>query len=327
MPAPITVQYVVLRMLKYFGIQQLAPVTQPSNVESIQPGDLDDVITCLNGAMQELYDVAPTELREQPRGALLAAPLGVTLIATYGSATISAFGAYTAAMAGCTIRLAGDTQDNEIVSATQLARPFIGTGGSISATVYFDCINLGNDVDHVLPVIELPNQAPLYAARDRMDFIKWLGVPLVTDPSGWAYQFPFYFYYQKQIARPRAWFCESYLDPAQSQEQKRIRVGPMPDQVYPLSYRVAIRPPHYSTGDIYASGDTTYADPNTLIPVPNSWVESVLLPYALQRMTSLPAFRNEAAKAGIAQQYKTAEGILQKASVTSGAQRTISYVG
>lgn len=327
MSAP-TVQYVVMRMLKYLGIQQLAPVTQPSNLESVQPGDLDDVITALNAAMQEVYNVAPTEMREQPRGAVLSSPLRVTLNATSSNTVISGFGAYTAAMAGCTIRLDGDSQDNEIVSATKLARVFIGTTGGVGATVYFDCINLASDVDHVLPIVELPNQAPLYAARDRMDFLKWLGVPLVTDPAGWAYQFPFYFYYQKQIARPRAWFTDSFLDITQPQQQKRLKVGPMPDAVYSLAYRVAILPPRYSINDIYVQGDAPdYADPGTVVPVPNSWVESVLVPYAMRKLTRLPAFRNESVKAGISEDFKIAEGILQKASNTSGAQKTIFYVG
>jgi len=131
-----------MRMLKYFGIQQLGPVTQPSNLEQVQPGDLDDLITELNAAMQELFDNAPSELMEQPRGALLLAPLAVTLTATQGSTVISGFTAFTAAMPGCTIRLAGDTQDNEIVSATELASPFAATGGPITATVFFDCVNL-----------------------------------------------------------------------------------------------------------------------------------------------------------------------------------------
>ena len=315
-----------MRMLKYIGVRQLAPEAAGSQLESVQPGDLDGVATAITGAMQEVFDAAPDEMREQRIGSVLYAPAGGTVSATQFSTAISNFTGYQSYMPGCTVRLAGDAQDNELVSQTALERPYMGTTGNVGITIYHDCLTLDPGVDHVSTPVELPNQAPLYAANDRLDFMRWVGVPLITDEAGNAMDFPFYHYYQRTVSRPRAWFAEGWYDPAQTQYVKRIRFGPMPDTNYPVAYRVALCPPRYSSEDIVAPGDDTCADPGTVIPVSNAWVETILLPVALQRFTAHPAFKNESAKAEIARQYKQALAILTGASITKNPSRVIRYV-
>lgn len=335
--ANITVQDVAMRMLKYIGVRQLAPEAAGSQLESVQPGDLDDVATAITGAMQEVFDAAPDEMRERRVGGVLHAPVsGTVSVAQFGT-TITNFAGAQGYMPGCTVRLAGDPQDNElgpqsldgsgnpIAGRYSLERPYMGTGGdNVAISVYHDCLTLDPGVDHVNTPVELPNQAPLYAANDRLDFMRWLGVPLITDAAGNAIGFPFYYYYQRTVSRPRAWFAEGWYDPAQAQYVKRIRFGPMPDTNYPVAYRVAMCPPRYTSADIDNGDHAT--DPGTVIPVSNSWVETILLPVALQRFTAHPAFRNESAKAEIGRQYKQALAILTGASISKNAPRVVRYV-
>lgn len=324
--AYITVKQVAMQLLKYIGIRQLAPEDQSSQLESVQPGDLDEVASAITGAMQEVFFSAPEEIREQRSGSALRAPLNTTATATQYSTTISALSGYASWMNGCTIRLAGDDQDNELVNATTLATPYMGaTGTGIQATIYNDCINLDPTVDHVKGPVELPNQAPLYPANDRLNFLQWLGVPLITDTSGRAYGSPFFYFYKRTVSRPRAWFCEGYYDSAQGFYQKRLRIGPMPDTTYPVAYRVALSPPRYSAADIDNGDHTT--DPGTLIPVPNSWVESILIPVAKQRFTCHPAFKNESAKQEIARQYKAALDIIRESTAVPLQPNRIHYIG
>jgi hypothetical protein len=300
---------------------------------------MDDVATAITGAMQEVFDAAPDEMRERRVGSVLHAPASGTVSAAQFSTTITNFSAAQSYMQGCTVRLAGDPQDNElgpqaldgsgnpIAGQYSLERPYMGTSGnSVAISIFHDCLTLDPAVDHVNTPVELPNQAPLYAANDQLDFMRWLGVPLITDEAGNAIGFPFYYYYQRTVSRPRAWFAEGWYDPAQAQYVKRIRFGPMPDTNYPVAYRVAMCPPRYSSADIAAPGDSTYADPGTVIPVSNSWVESILLPVALQRFTAHPAFKNESAKAEIGRQYKQALAMLTGASVSKNASRVIRYI-
>lgn len=338
--ANITVQDVAMRMLKYIGVRKLDAEPAGSQLESVQPGDLDDVATAITGAMQEVFDAAPDEMRERRVGSVLHAPAsGTVSVAQFGT-TITNFAGAQSYMPGCTLRLAGDPQDNElgpqavdgdgnpIEGQYSLERPYMGPGGdNIAASIYHDSLTLDPGVDHVNTPVELPNQAPLYAANDRLDFMRWLGVPLVTDAAGNAMGFPFYYYYQRTVSRPRAWFAEGWYDPSQAQYVKRIRFGPMPDTNYPVAYRVAMCPPRYSKSDIAVDFEGgNYADPQTLIPVSNSWVETILLPVALQRFTAHPAFKNESAKAEIGRQYKQALAILTGASVSKNAPRLVRYI-
>ena len=320
----VTVQYIALRMLKYIGIRQLAPEATNSQLESVQPGDLDDVITAINGAMQEVFSAAPDEMREQRLGDVVRGPFQTTLNATQYSRTISAVAGYQSYHQGCTIRLAGDQQDNELVNATTLARAFMGPSGTgISATIFGDCITLDPSVDSMNDPVELPNQAPLYKANDRLDFLRWQGVPLVADAGGFSNSIPFFFFYQKTIARPRCWFGESWFDPTTG-PVKRIRLGPLPDTFYPVAYRVALNPPTYVSTDIDNGDHTT--DPNKIIPVTNKWVESLLLPAALQRFTAHPAFKNESAKKEIERQYAMALKILSDSTVSPNSPASIRYI-
>lgn len=53
-------------------------------------------------------------------------------------------------------------------------------------------------------------------------------------------------------------------------------------------------------------------DPETNIPAPNDFIESVIIPYAAQRFKSSPFFRNDSATAEISRQFATAERIIKE---------------
>jgi hypothetical protein len=328
MASNVTLQNACLRALKFIGCRQFAPEPTGSQLESVQPTDLDDLLLAANGAMQECYAAAPDEIRQQYAGSTLFAPTNQTCTATQYSATISGLTGYQPYMNYCTIRIGGDTQDNMLVNATTLVRPYQGnTAPNIPVTIFSDCLTLPSTVDQVKEPVELPNQWPLIKANSYIDFLRWAGVPLVTDEAGQAYGFPFYYFYQKTVSRPRAYWCDTWYNPTTAQQVKMLRVAPLPDQTYPLAYRVAMNPPFYQGTDIcedFATGN--YTDPGTLIPVSNAWVASIFMPYFLQRWTSHPAFKNESAKAEIMRQFKQAEAIVTAATVVKNPNPRIRYV-
>lgn len=326
--AGVTIQEICLRLLKYIGVRQLAPEPVNSQLESIQPGDLDDLLACINGAMQEVFEAAPDEMRQQGAGAVINAPASGTCSVIQFGFTISAFVGYLPYMNFCTCRLAGDTQDNRLINATTLERPFMGaTGANVGITVYHDFLTLPTNVDQVKDPVELPNQWGLIKANDYINYLRFCGVPLVVDDAGHAINYPFFYFYQKTVARPMAYFPDTYFEPLQNQQVKGIRLGPLPDQTYPLAFRVALNPPVFHETDIAVDcGAGNYTDPGTLIPVSNSWVASIFLPYALQRWTAHPAFKNEAAKAEIMRQFKQAEGIVTGTTASKNPNPRIRYV-
>ena len=307
---PMTVRQMGLRLLHFIGVTQLAAQSSPeSDLENLQPSDLGEVCTAINGGMQELWDLAPSEMRERRMGGVLHGPTQVTLAVTQYSTAISALTTWAAWMAGCTIRISGEDQDNEISNSTTLASPYMGTSGTVQATVYGDCIQLDGTIGKVVTPVEIPNLIPLTPATSRADFYKYIGAPGVTTTAGSAMP---YFGFRRIVQRPIAWFVEGYHDPALPYLPRRLRVGPLPDSTYAISYRVSINPPLYSAADIDNGDHTT--DPGTTFPIPNQWVESILLPFALIRYTASPSFKNDAKVQEIGRQYQLAKGILQNAT-------------
>lgn len=249
-----TCQKLALRLLPYIGITSLSPQPIGSELESVLPSDLEDVAWSLSAAMQEIFDTAPTEDSEVPQAYLLRGPTNVTVTATEGSQTVVIAG-YAAWMLGCTIRITGDTQDNEILSSTTLAQPFLGTtGAGIPTTVYNDAIVIDDTVKNVIAPYELPNQWPIYAATSFMDWLRFATSPLVTDTLGNAVGFPFPYYYQKTVSRPRAAYVQGFYNaPGVGYVPRRIRIGPMPDTEYTFKFKASLNPPRYSALDITTS--------------------------------------------------------------------------
>jgi hypothetical protein len=397
----VTVQQIAMRMLRYIGVTQLTPQTPGSELESLGPGDLEDVAMAITAAVQEIAAQGPSEVREAPGYAVLHAPTSISLNVTTGSATVSAVSGWSTWMQGCTVRISGDDQDNELLSSTRLARAYLGATGSVTATVYGDAVTLDETVGKVIAPLWLPNQLPLFPATNRMDFMRLGGYPLVTDSSGLAAPLPFYLYYRKPVSRPWVWFIDAAYDASLGYTQRRIRFSPMPAQAYSIAYTAAINPPRFTKDDIVspleqlivsgatsdtnangnfqyicdvagyrafsnlndyviffhpgygtyiladnlnpifslsaywssdsvtsplgpyspvvATGDVTVStsdsgagagDPGTIIPVPNGWVETILMPIALKRFTGTALFKNSAALPEIDRQYKLALRIL-----------------
>lgn len=418
--APITIQQLSLRLLHYIGISQFTPQTVGNELESYTPSVGYDVVNALNAAIQEITDVGPAEAKEAPGYGLLNQPTGITLNCTYGSTTVSAVTTWAAWMQGCTLQISGDTQQNELLSQTRLARPFLGTTGGATATIYGDCITLDDTIGKIIAPLWLPNNLPVYPATNRQQFMQLGMYPLVTSATGGILGWPFYLYYQKPIGPPRTWFIDGAYDASLGYTQRRIRFCPMPNQTYSVAYTAGINPPRMTLADVVsplttlvvigatsnggaangtysfvcdygmfrlfannsgsgpyylyyhptlnayvifasivtvmfspssdeywvantatsplggfgpqgvATGNITVTttdagngngDPGTLIPIPNTWAENILLPVALKRFSGSPAFKNDRVLKQIDSDYQKALQTLQD----SKGQEAISY--
>jgi hypothetical protein len=397
-----TIQKMALRMLRYIGVTSFLPQPAGSQLESLGPGDLDDVANAISGALQDVASIGPAESNEAPAYGVLNAPTAITLNVNAQSPTISSITGWVAWMQGCTIRIGGDSQDNEILSQTTLARAYMGpTTTAAGATVYGDCITLDDTVGKIRAPLWLPNQLPLYPATDRQTFMQLGMYPAVTFAPGISAGWPYYLYYRKSIGIPRVWFIDGAYDMSLGYTQRRIRFSPMPDTAYPVSYSAGINPPRVTSADIVsplttlvvsgATSDTninqTYVyvcdfagfrlfagqthtayaiffnpvdasyqiyssistlslagancwvaaqpqsplgtftptnaatgtvtvtttdtgggqgDPGTVVPIPNAWVEAILLPIAIKRFSGTPVFKNDKALPEIDRAYKSA---------------------
>ena len=254
----VTVQQAARPLLAAIGVTQLTPQPPGSELETLQPQNLDDAALCLTAAMQEMHQMQPLENMEQASGGFLNAPTPVTLTATQGSAAVSLTSGYDSWMKGCTIRIAGDSQDNQILTATgagpyagTLAVPYSGSSGSgISATVYGDFLALPPSASRAISPVTLPNQLPLVICENYEEFLRLAGYPLITDAGGCPIPSPFFYFIQKSVSRPRIVYAQGAYDSTMGYVPRGLRFAPMPDVAYPVGFRVAMTAPRWTRDDI-----------------------------------------------------------------------------
>lgn len=291
-----TVHSLGKRLLARIGVFSYDPAQNANelNRRGLIEGDKEEVLSAINAAMQICFSLGPVQLREQRRAFVLRVPTPVTLSVTQYSTSFASLATWADWMLGCTIRIAGDTRDNELVGNDELLRPFMGTTGTgIAATVYADAVPLDAGVLRVLEPVELPRQRPLMACATRGDFEHCEHGEM------------------KGVGVPGRWFCEARYSEGTPFTQRLLRVAPMPDTAYSLSYRAEIKPPQYLQEDLYT--ETNYStDPGTEIPF--DWVESTLLPVALECFLIHPAFDNAQVADAVRRQSEIAKRVFAESS-------------
>ncbi len=322
MAAP-TAQDIAKRLLRLLGITSLDASSPGGQQFPIQPGDLDDVAGVMTAAFQEMVSYAPIEIRNKDLGAWLNAPAQVTVNVTQGSSVISGLSPWSTWMLGCTAVLVGDGYDNEINTQTSLARPFAGATGATTGVVYADCVQLDDTIGKILPPVIVAPQLPLIACDTREEFMRVAGYPLVTDSNGAPYGWPGWWFVQKAIGRPVAWFLDSYYDAAATYLPRRLRLGPMPSTACSLAYRAALNPVRILTTDL---DNMSHTDPGTVLPMVDTWVESLYYPICVKLMSGLPQFRNAALLPEVDRRYRQAVKNMQGAGFGQGSVEQGVYV-
>lgn len=313
MAAP-TVQAIASALLRMLGVNSLFTTTGEN---PIMDGDLDDVAMVMTQAYQEIFNKGPGEIKSRPMFGVLNAPTAVTLSATNGSAVISGFTTWATWMPGSTVRINGDTQDNELLSATLLARPYMGTTASgLGATVYGDCLTLDDTVEKVVQPMLLGNNQEIFETQSRQEFI---------FRGGWSNRqslpgTPYYYLGAKPSGGfPTVFFIEGVYDSTLDYVPRRIRFSPMPMTQLSVSYIADMTAPRITAVDILNSNYSPTS--NTKIPTINGSVESVFLPIAMQILTRLPTFKNSDSKPEIMRQYQDALRRLTGSRASVGSVR------
>ena len=299
----LTAHQLALRMAKHIGVTAFDPGdpsnTTPLHFPGLRDGDIDEIVACINGALQELWDRAPVAVCFARLGIELRAPAQVTLQVTRDSNAITGITGYAAWMDGCTIRLEGDATDNELVDGGTLLRPYLGAssegGGTVSGTVFADCASPGPEVIGIVDPIGTCGSAHLPAlltrVTSRAEFESYWGIA------------------RRTVGMPEVCFVETRYLPARSRLGIRLRVHPMPRDAMLLTYGARLNAPTITAADVGAA-----TDPGTAFPIPGGWEEAVLLPLALQRFSAHPNFAPESAREEIERQAVSARRIMQSAA-------------
>jgi hypothetical protein len=298
-----------LALLRRIGVLSFDPAANATNQNrrGLCVGDLEEALHAINGAMEECFSLGPIELSEQQQASVLRPATGVTLDVVQYSTAVANLTPWAAWMQGCTIRIAGDSRDNEIVSPTSLLRPFMGGDASgVAATVYGDAIPLAGSVLTVLGPVEIPEQMELCAVGGPHEFRREIGSGFSRQAAGANFAAQ-----AKPIGTPTHWTVETRHLPSNAFTQRILRVTPMPDKACSLTYRAKVKPPAYTQADFYA-GTAYGTDPETVIPF--DWTESTLLPVALQRFAAHPAFENAEMVGEIGRQAELAKRIFAESA-------------
>ena len=289
-----TIRDIALIILRDFGVSSLDPATNQNNrnARGIDTNDLRAVVFHLNGALEEIFNDGPAALSERPLGDVLRPETAVTLTATQYSRTVASVTTFASWMVGCTIRIAGDAWDNQLLSSTELARPYMGSTGAAKASlVYGDALLLPSNVSHLLEPVRIHGQADLKIIGTKSQF--------QAKSSSVV----------KSIGLPERGFVDTWHDQTAGVTylKKFLRVDPMPSQALAVEYRAKLTPPVVTTANIDDGDHVT--DPN--IELPLGWLNSVLLPIARQRATSDALLVNQTAIGEIGRQFEIARAILK----------------
>lgn len=293
------------RLLRYWGVTTLIPASNANvlNVQGLNEQDIPDAVSYIQGAVEEAFGLMPASMQQRRQGAALRAPTAVTMAVTqYSTAcTVSGWASW---MAGCTVRLAGDGLDNRFISSVELLRPFMGTTGTVNATVYADCIAIPATFSGVIEPVSLDTRPRLTVAGSLEEFDRWTysgpRSPLDIPQTG-------YLLANKSIGEPIAVFAD-FEALGTAQPQLYLRFSPMPGKAYSVTYTGKLAPPTITEANIWDenSPDT---DPNVSSFLPNP--SSTLLAFALQRATAHPNFSASGEQVTeIARQYKEAIRLL-----------------
>jgi len=201
--------------------------------------------------------------------------------------TASASGTVTGAVDTAAATLSGGS------GGLTLLYPYGGTTGSVSATVFHTSIPLPSAVMKVVKPVRVDN----------------LEIIPVSNPEGFSAttygdfgnQFRRGNLVQQNIrvndtkGKVCGYKVKSHYVSGTATPTKRMRIVPAPANSGTLTYRAEMNPPFVT--DLAAT---------TLFPFENQFIESILLPIALFRLTTSPFFRNQSGLSAIEKGYARA---------------------
>lgn len=270
----------------------------------IYPGRNAAVVQAVNSALQELFTNS-IWTRRDTEGFLLYAPVTVTATVTAGSKSVDFTGTWQSRFLGCSCRIGNAAADNRIKSVSgstaTMIYPHDGSSGTVSVTLWHDCVTLPTNVAEVLKPVFIkggpflsprPSPASLNAhqtTEEDYGFDRLVTVPITHEADMQTVQGTPQFYTVEEFQ------TDDYAIPI-----RRLRVYPAPDSQSVLSARVRYAAPNYAT-----------TDTTKVLPIPDDYVEAILIPVAEHHFTRSEFFRNEPARGAIQQGYQTAVALLQ----------------
>ncbi len=285
----LTARELALRLAKHIGVTSLVPA-DPSNADpapntGLQQGDPEELTACINAALAELWQEAPTILCQMRLSLAVRAPQPITLTLVQGSATIVDFPQYAGWMEGCTVRIG--EEEMRLLDATTLSLPYSGTtppeGAPVAAVVYHDLLTTPPGVRRLLDPVEWNGRR-----------IRRLPTHQSLHPSHGG---------ERQSGNPEQ--CQVETRMVGTTVRVAVRLDPMPAAAGIFEAAARMVPPEITVDDLGVG-----VDPMVSFSLPLGWDEAVLLPLALARITTHPRFKPNDIRTEINRQAATARRLM-----------------
>jgi hypothetical protein len=221
----------------------------------------------INGGLQRLHFLAPTDSKTAFVSLYVSAPQVVTIGVTQGSADITGH-VFSEDDQYRTIRVSGDGIDNQIVGDSSLLYPYTGATGTVSATIYADTVALPE------PYSELVGDPRILETNRE----------LINHRATFAAQ-------ERKIGTPEIYWVEANARNRNPVAPLLIRMHPMPPTSYRMECRAVMAPLRVSFPDLVSPGDE--------IPMREEEIERFLLPICRSLLTTSAKWRDKETKSKV----------------------------
>ncbi len=274
-----------------------------------------EALSALNGAMQEIYTLTANWFSRMTCGTILSAPVTV-------SATVNADDSVDIAdadwndwmeFAACSTTGMTPNRGRSMVAGTgvktlTLLYPHEQTG-TFSMEFVNDAVKLDADMMKVTGPVAIRGYGELVPVSGEAELdSRSTGCVSERDygshlrpPTLRAYRDDPVF--NKGV--PNSYMVDTAFSSSAAPVQW-LRVAPAPDASMPLAYRGIKAPPEYGAGDLETDGDP--------VPVPQGWVDTVVLPFALVRFAASPYMEDAKIRKEAQRQYQAAMALVARST-------------
>lgn len=263
-----------------------------SSLSELPARDRLELLDAINGSLQEMDSLAAPHSKQATATFSVPAPQTVTITVTNGSNEISGYD-FSDDDLFRTIRVEGDSIDNQIAGANLLRHPFSGASGSVSATFYGDAFKLNDSIS------EVASDFMLLETRTRVsqDFRR------ITGGLDYGYN---HITSKKRSGRPERWWMEANAANQNPPAPSLVRLNTLPDTSYRLQADVIMAPLRVVFSDF--SGESRG------IPMRDEHIEAYLLPMCRGKMSTSPLWKDDSIKGKV---DSDASSALEKYAVLS----------
>lgn len=238
--------------------------------------DQQDIAEAANSALMQTYNALPSYFKQIVEGFVLPAPQPITLAVVHNSNELSS-SVFTDAQIGRSVVLEGDPNWNQVISTDRLLNPYLGATGTVNGTLYGDAVwSTRYPFDRIVG-------NPTFANRN---FGFWSNRRMVRANNGaqslgtWG----------QQCGIPQWWWTQTLGNSQGNEPLLVLKFAPAPNQEYAIDVNMAYWSKRLTPQD--------YTD-NATIPVPDQFLETVLIPLALKAFMTSPAWLKSADDAQI----------------------------